>query len=275
MLPKSQWDHKYFTPVGDDIGGNSVVKAFIYNPGENNITVKESKGKSTEESCCQDGDTEFNVPSKESVAHSLYGYNGDMTGYELYTDSDTDVFFGVVVVDTSDKFEWQAFDWGHSLIPESQLSSQVIIGDGRRCAGEDQTRTNCDEYGINYVWITPVANAKIWVSLNGETNYTEYNAKRLSSLRLGDEDTDLSGAYIFATEPNAQSDGPPVDFAAVWGQESYKESDGSTAQSVQLDMVRGMGNVFSFLFASFILFFNISIVSLLTSIRYLFHQCHR
>ena len=164
-------------------------------------------------------------------------YKNILTGYEYYTTDEADVFFGVVVVDTSGNFDWQAFDWGHSLIPESQLSSQVIIGDGRRCAGEDQTRTNCDEYGINYVWITPVANAKIWVSLNGETNYTEYNAKRLSSLRLGDEDTDLSGAYIFATEPNAQSDGPPVDFAAVWGQEPYESSSGSTAQRVQLDMV--------------------------------------
>ena len=240
MLPRSQWDNKYYTPVGDDRSGNSVVRAFIYNPGSTQLTVNWSKGGSESESCVP-----APTPSASNICsgvitvdpgktgdHPLYDYNGDMTGYEFDTDSDTDVFFGVVVIDTQDS--WQAFDWGHSLIPESQLSSQVIIGDGRRCDGS-QTNSDCDNGGKNYVWITPVANAKIWVSYSGETpTSVENNFPALSTYRFGGVNTDLSGAYIFATEPGADADGQPVDFAAVWGQEPYGSS---SYQSVQLDMV--------------------------------------
>ena len=56
----------------------------------------------------------------------------------------------------------------------------------------------------------------------------------VSRYRFGGVNTDLSGAYIFATEPGADADGQPVDFAAVWGQEPYGSS---SYQSVQLDMV--------------------------------------
>ena len=245
LLPKSQWDNKYYTPVGDshDDQDYSFVRAFIYNPGATEITVRWRKGGSQSGSCVQPSspnDHEYcsgtkRIGQKSTGSIELYDYDNTMTGYEFYTDSATDDFFGVVVVDT--RSNWQAFDWGHSLIPESQLSSQIIIGDGRRCDGS-QTSGNCDSYGINYVWITPVASAKIWVSYSGETPTSVANDfPALSTFRFGGVDRDLSGAYIFATEPDAQPDGPPVDFAAVWGQEPYQSSSGSTAQSLQLDMV--------------------------------------
>lgn len=166
-------------------------------------------------------------------------YQGVMTGYEFYTVNDTDVFFGVVVVDT--RSNWQAFDWGHSLIPESQLSSQVIIGDGRKCLNTtDTSACDGDDEGRNYVYVTPVADAKIRVSFNGETSYAEYDAKALSTLILGDDgDLDMSGAYIFATKPNATADGAPVDIAVVWGQDPYSDSTGQS-QAVQLDMVSAL-----------------------------------
>ena len=162
-----------------------------------------------------------------------------MTGYEFYTDNDADVFFGVVVVDTRNS--WQAFDWGHSLIPESQLSSQVIIGDGRKCVNTtDTSACDGDDEGRNYVYVTPVADAKIRVSFNGETSYAEYDVKALSTLILGDDDDlDMSGAYIFATEPGAAADGAPVDIAVVWGQDPYSSSSGQS-QAVQLDMVSAL-----------------------------------
>lgn len=246
LLPKSRWDNKYYTPIGDshDDQDYSFVRAFIYNPGVTGITVRWRKGGPQSGSCVEPSspnDHEYCsgtklIGQKSTGSIELYDYDNTMTGYEFYTDSATDDFFGVVVVDT--RSNWQAFDWGHSLIPESQLSSQIIIGDGRRCDGEDQTTANCDNYGINYVWITPVANAKIWVSYSGETPTSVANDfPALSTFRFGGVDRDLSGAYIFATEPDGQPDGPPVDFAAVWGQEPYESSLGSTAQSLQLDMV--------------------------------------
>lgn len=250
MLPKSQWDNKYYTPVGDDNessttssscdDGNSVSSSFIYNPsGTKDITVNWSKGGTTSTACSGTCSGSFTVPKGEVVRHRMCDYNKVLTGYEYTTTNKADIFFGVAVIDTVNTQDWGYYDWGHTLIPESQLSSQVIIGDGRRCVDPTDTSA-CDgqNEGRNYVYVTPVADAKIWVSLNGETTYdTSYQAKRLSTLILGDDsDYDMSGAYIFATEPGAQPDGTPVDMAVVWGQLPYDSTSGQS-QSVQLDMV--------------------------------------
>lgn len=161
-MPTSQWDHKYYTPVGDsNNAGASQVGSFIYNPGDNDIVVKFNRGEGSAESSGQ-----FLVPAKSTELHATMDHSDKMTGYEYYTDDPADVFFGVVVVDTQS--DWQAFDWGHTLVPENQLSSQVIVGDGRRCLEPTASNCNTSSQSRNYVYLTPVADAKIWVDYDSD-----------------------------------------------------------------------------------------------------------
>lgn len=120
MLPTSQWDKTYYTPVG-----YNDVYAFIYNPNDDSeITVTWVRG-----GACDDTELDnsrrctnsFLVGIKSSYRVRLYDTwpAGVMTGYKFYSDN---VFFGVIRVDDS-----VLYDWGHTLIPENQLSSQVLI----------------------------------------------------------------------------------------------------------------------------------------------------
>lgn len=239
LFPLSQWSNRAYTPVGSsDNLGRSESSVFLYNPSKFNITVHWNKGQGS-----TTGAGSILVPPGVTRRQKLsYNYEKTLTGYEFYTDNSTHIFTGLVVVDTVDELaSWQAYDWGHTLIPKNQLSSQVVIGDGRKCTDPTIDCTS-DYVGRNFVFVSPVEKAKFWVSYNGESNYTTYdNVERLNTLRLGDPsgDHDMSGAYIFATEANSEApDGTPVDFVAVWGQLAYDESElGNQDQASQLDMV--------------------------------------
>lgn len=239
LFPLSQWSNRAYTPVGSsDNLGRSESSVFLYNPSKFNITVHWNKGQGS-----TTGAGSILVPPGVTRRQKLsYNYEKTLTGYEFYTDNSTHIFTGLVVVDTVDELaSWQAYDWGHTLIPKNQLSSQVVIGDGRKCTDPTIDCTS-DDVGRNFVFVSPVEKAKFWVSYNGESNYTTYdNVERLNTLRLGDPsgDHDMSGAYIFATEANSEApDGTPVDFVAVWGQLAYDESElGNQDQASQLDMV--------------------------------------
>lgn len=239
LFPLSQWSNRAYTPVGSsDNLGRSESSVFLYNPSKFNITVHWNKGQGS-----TTGAGSILVPPGVTRRQKLsYNYEKTLTGYEFYTDNSTHIFTGLVVADTVDELaSWQAYDWGHTLIPKNQLSSQVVIGDGRKCTDPTIDCTS-DYVGRNFVFVSPVEKAKFWVSYNGESNYTTYdNVERLNTLRLGDPsgDHDMSGAYIFATEANSEApDGTPVDFVAVWGQLAYDESElGNQDQASQLDMV--------------------------------------
>lgn len=239
LFPVSQWSNKAYTPVGSsDNSGRSESSVFLYNPSEFNITVHWNKGQGS-----TTGAGSILVPAGVTRRQKLsHNYEDALTGYEFYTDNSTHIFTGLVVVDTVDALaSWQAYDWGHTLIPEKQLSSQVVIGDGRKCADQTIDCTS-DDVGRNFVFVSPVEKAKFWVSYNGESNYTTFdNVQRLNTLTLGDPsgDHDMSGAYIFCTEANSEvPDGRPVDFVAVWGQLAYDGKDlGNQKQASQLDMV--------------------------------------
>ena len=241
LFPLSQWSNKAYTPVcSSDNSGRSESSVFLHNPSAFNITVHWNKGQGS-----TTGAGSIVVPAGATKRQKLsYNYEKTLTGYEFYTDNPTHIFTGLVVVDTVDALaSWQAYDWGHTLIPENQLSSQVVIGDGRKCT-DPTIDCSSDNVGRNFVFVSPVEKAKVWVSYNGESNYTTYdNIERLNTLRLGDPsgDHDMSGAYIFATEANSEDpDGTPVDFVAVWGQLAYDESELSDQdQASQLDMVCG------------------------------------
>ena len=75
------------------------------------------------------------------------------------------------------------------------------------------TNNNCSTYEPrNVVWITPIADADIYVDFKNQgSNLTVYPRKALSSTKITDPyDKDMSGAIIFATEPNSTASGRSV-----------------------------------------------------------------
>ncbi|MBN1583014.1 MAG: DUF11 domain-containing protein [Anaerolineae bacterium] len=85
---------------------------------------------------------------------------GGNFGTSLFSD---DVFWGVVVIDSStnqSSFS-EDFDWGYSLIPESRLSSQVIVG---YAPGNDDVPGN--PANGNIAFVTAVTDTIIYVDLN-------------------------------------------------------------------------------------------------------------
>lgn len=102
--------------------------------------------------------------------------------------------------------------WGYSVIPRKQLSSQALIGWGYAC--QDSSCTSVSENAA--VWVSGEHDADLYVDEdNRGTNVVQYKLPQLKSAKLNIP----PGSLLFATEPDSGVHGPPVRFAAAWGQD--------------------------------------------------------
>jgi hypothetical protein len=239
LAPRDDWSNDYYTPVGDSVGATRV---WLYNPNDDAITVRyDFFGGSSP-------DSSINVAA-HSAALSPAVPNG--SGARFYSDSNADGvadgpdFFALTQTDTgaSAGSTGQLFDWGHPLIPASELTSQVVVG-----LGFGNTTNDSDIASRSVVWVTPVKDATIHIDFDGDGMVdATVSATALQSIKIIDntttgndgtnppgqvafppvftgaeDDQDMSGAIIFATDSN----GDPVDIAVAWGQDPARSFSG-------------------------------------------------
>jgi len=221
LTPTEDWSNDYYTPVGDSAGGggNGPTQVWLYNPGASAITVSyDFLGGSSP-------DGTINVAAGGTALSPAIP---DGSGARFFTAGGED-FFALTQTDTNlgDFSSGQIYDWGHPLLSADQLTSQALIGWGYGNTSNDPTVAS-----RSVVWVTPVADATINIDFNGDGSVDNtVSATALSSTKILDDssvysgaenDQDMSGAIIFATDSN----GDPVDIAVAWGQDPELSGSG-------------------------------------------------
>ncbi len=225
LLPTDRWSSSAYTPVStpstaQGIAGTSTT-VWLYNPGATSLTIqyqtRNGSGALTT--------TPLSVPGGPAggylpqVIPDGYGAHFFTSGAPFYTFSTTNS------TDTNTSGN-QAWDWGFTLVPESALTPQVLIGLG---IGRDPTSgVNPSENG-NPVWVTPVGNGDTPVTIyvdydadpatgpltdpNGNKYDVALSLKELERAKVYDtSDRDQTGMLLYTLTSG-------VNLAAAWGQD--------------------------------------------------------
>ncbi|MBN1933105.1 MAG: DUF11 domain-containing protein, partial [Anaerolineae bacterium] len=242
LQPVNVWDTAYWAPVpGFEAsctasGANADTDIYLHNPHGNAITVTVVSGAMT---------ADVTIPAGQTISViTMTGWVDLSTGFAGTHLFSSQTFGGIVVVDstTADGATFgRVFDWGYSLIPESQLSSQAVVG---YAPGTGATPPADNS---NVAFVTAVTDTIIYVDLNqdgladpvdlnGDGDADDNDAWGVAawdeplsalgiplqagqSLRIGDPgDHDLMGALIYTL--NLQD-----KIAVAWGQDPCQSVD--------------------------------------------------
>jgi hypothetical protein len=180
LQPWDAWNTAYWAPVPgfeqscnrDDPpnGVNVDTDIYLHNPDTGNaIVVTVNSGAMTANLpivvTVNSGAMTANLPVPPNTTISVLDVTGwpDLaTGNQGTYLSSADHFWGAVAVDSSTNGATAAddYDWGHSLIPESRLSSQVVVGDAPGNIAEPPTDNG------NLAFVVAVTDTVIYVDLN-------------------------------------------------------------------------------------------------------------
>ncbi|MFZ5916091.1 MAG: PEP-CTERM sorting domain-containing protein [Chloroflexota bacterium] len=258
LLPLSDWENEYWAPVPDfqdavsdcniDVddppGGNDRdVDIYIHNPQDSalNVTLNISGSAS-------DG-TIVVVPAH--TTQSVLGATGwanlppDANNTQGIHLTAAAPFWAVSMADSSsvtgENNEPRINDWGYSLVPVGNLSSQVVVGWAPGNNNDPPTNNG------NLAFVTAVVNTTVFVDLdqngvadafdmNGDGDASDLNVYGLGNettsnlgialntgqvLRIGDpNDRDLRGAIIYTPDLSHK-------IAVAWGQDACAADRGS------------------------------------------------
>ncbi|MDI1254455.1 MAG: Ig-like domain-containing protein, partial [Flavobacterium sp.] len=206
----------YYTPVSQTwTGANPApTKVYFYNPLNAPITINWTNTATT---------GSLVVPASGSSSLSLTtisGYKFESAGGEAYT--------AIQIMD--DDAAGSNFDWAISLIAAERLTDFASI------AWAPGSLNNAPGTNYNPIWVTPTANATIYVKYNGDLTASgpflspcgvpydvSYTLTALQEQRIRNPSGDQGGIAIFSCG---------VPFAAVYGEDANGASTGSPAFDV-------------------------------------------
>ena len=192
LLPRGLYSRSFVAPVGNTKAGVALV---FFNPNEASVDVTYQwlSSDSTES-------VTVTVPSLSNRFSTAIP-----TGSGAFIDSDGGEIIVMAIVDTMG--EGQIYDWGFPVMPRDSLTPQVLVGLGYGC-----TSNVCDSKGPrSVIYVTPVEDADLFVDFDNDGTVDETRSiKALSSNIVMDaNDTDMSGAFLFATKAGSGEDGIP------------------------------------------------------------------
>ncbi len=231
--PIERWGDAYWSPVPgfSCVGYDSDL--YVHNPGNAGIVVTATSNLGT-----------VAMPVPAHTTRSLLDYARSAAGWEDISNGSSgvhlysaDKFWGVGVVDsaTDGTGDSHTYDWSFSLVPEYDLSSQVVVGYAPGTGAASPANNG------NSAFVTAITNTVIYVDLNqdgladpfdmnGDGDAADNNAfavaawdEPLSALgiplspgqtvRVGDpRDRNLQGALIYTLDYQHK-------IAAAWGQD--------------------------------------------------------
>ena len=160
LQPVNAWCEDYWAPVPGFVPGcgpsgrDADTDLYVHNPHPYEITVSVSSDMGT---------LDMSIPSETTVSVlDESGWTDLSTGNQGTHLSSLDTFWGVGVIDSSTNGTSASniFDWGYALVPQSNLSSQVIVG----YAPGNEDDPPMDNGNLAYV--TAIIDAVIYVDLN-------------------------------------------------------------------------------------------------------------
>lgn len=211
LFPSQLWSSKYYAPVNSEGGVTTAV--FLNNPGTSQITIQweTTAGAQTAVTVPADSTRAVKMPTTASGA------------YFYTTGSPAPNFQAISLIDSGSP----KYDWGYTLIPDTQLGQQAVIGWG---VGRDPTSTvNPTENG-SPVWVIAVGTGSIKIcadfnddglgalmDTNGHRYDQLYTLTNLGRAKIYDTDGDQTGMRIYLC--NGSEDGNTNKIAAAWGQD--------------------------------------------------------
>ncbi|MEZ5327485.1 MAG: hypothetical protein R3F19_20740 [Verrucomicrobiales bacterium] len=202
LYPTEQWSDSYYSPVGTANDGDKAF-VFLFNPATNGtVTVQYDTQAGSGSFTINPGDVyKFEMP-KNSGAH-FYSDGGEP-------------FFAVEAVGANPSSNL-VHDWGFSLVPESNLTTELVIGWGPGNGNDPPTDNGSP------VWVTANADTLIYVDYDGDPSNSSNTApngekydvvltlNKLQVRTIGAPSHDATGMRIFT------ADGALI--TGAWGQD--------------------------------------------------------
>jgi uncharacterized repeat protein (TIGR01451 family) len=216
LFPDEDLGNSYYAPMGTPTG-NPTTKVFLHNPNASTLTINwtTTNGAETPRNVAAGGTTVVIVP-----------YN---SGAHFFS-ADGRPFSALAAVYAGGPHEGNArADWGFTLVPESELTAQVLVG---WAPGKDPTSA-ITENG-SPVWVTPVLKngsvgpVDVCVDYNGDgqgplVDSTGFGYDVLLTLnefqtaKVFDPDGDQTGMVLYVCDGHVAANTAAI--AVVWGQD--------------------------------------------------------
>ena len=233
LLPVSRWSSNYYTPVSTR--NDDATRVWLYNAGASQITVSYSyrigAGTLSSGSLNVAAGAVGNVELTEGAAYRFYNSAGSPFYAYSTTDSDN------TTINNRQNADNQAWDWSFTLIPQSLLSPQVLVGLG---IGRDPTSATLPGENGNPIWVTTVGNGStsivVYVDYDGDnagpyqdaySNRYDFstNVIELQQAKLYDPDGDQTAMLVYVLSTN-------VSLAVAWGQDPLTATAGAPGLDV-------------------------------------------
>jgi hypothetical protein len=234
-FPDDQWADTYHTPVDsntDSSGNFAATHVWLFNPdaGDIDVTVENQFGTSIQ-----------TVPDNGTVGVQVASGSGTK-----FSTADNSLFYALSTID-SGTFSSSSSDWGFSLVPETQMYQQLLVGLG---FGADPTTTSTAN--TSPVWLTGArvddlafegAGLDVCIDYNGDNagplfdasiawNYDlQVTLAAFESRLIFEPDNDQSGMYVFVCDTDS-GDRTNGVISGVWGQDPTTAPGGSPAVDV-------------------------------------------
>ena len=245
LLPTHLWSSAYTSPVATPVTTksgtttyNSGTKIWLYNPGSSDITVYyETAGVSAKSVSVPAKSSKFVIAGKKTTTTSTDTYTGSTTsGVYVYTKNDAP-FYAIATIDStgtgtstlkSPGGDNRTWDWGFALVPDSSMSSQIVVGLG---LGRDPTSTTSPNENGAPIWVVANQDTTLYVDYDGNPDTgAEIDAhsnkcdkaitvKRLELAKVYNPSGDQTGMLIYTLDKGAK-------IAAAWGEDPAKASPG-------------------------------------------------
>jgi uncharacterized repeat protein (TIGR01451 family) len=228
LEPRGQWNSDYWSPVprrtaGPTCRASADTDVYLYNDTGSpfNITIDDGTPATV------------SLPPGSSNLVALHGPLSDIQGIHIFAPGGQP-FWGVANVDTGDVI----FEWGYSLIPADELSSQVVFG---WAPGNDlDTPISQPQPSGNLAFVTAITDTVVFADFdqdgnadmmdcNGDGDFNdpgvcagldEINSRNGITLTQGQTlqvadpyDADLTGALLFTADLREK-------IAVAWGEDS-------------------------------------------------------
>jgi uncharacterized repeat protein (TIGR01451 family) len=247
LVPRQQWGASYYSPVGTNSPSfsGSVTQITLYNPGPGTLDVRcDFRTSSTNINNIAVNATQSVAVPNGSGAHCYAVTADNGTVYDASRQ-----FFAIGTVDSaylqSNSNSGGVWDWGFTLLPNSFLTPQALVGLG---IGQDPNSSSTENGSP--VWVTPVCSAGTTstyiyvdrngdgtpdtVDLNGDNDAADTNVGGLNettanngllvsvlqSVKLRDHtDQDQTGMKIWSKTAANNGGAVGCDLAVVWGED--------------------------------------------------------
>ena len=243
LLPTSLWCSSYTSPVATPTTTkvnrttyNSGTKIWLYNPSSSAIRVYYETATASAKSISVPAKSSAYIIAGAKTTTSSDTFTGsDSSGVYVYT-QDGSPFYAIATIDStgtgtstlkSSGGDNRTWDWGFALVPDSSMSSQIVVGLG---LGRDPTSSTSPNENGAPIWTVADKDTTLYVDYDGnpttgaytDANGSKYdkaiNVKRLEIAKVYNPSGDQTGMLIYTLNG--------AKIAAAWGEDPAQASTG-------------------------------------------------